>query len=114
MTRPSYKGHADFQAAHTLAKYAAAFELGLHWKLVPGASVRARLPAAWVRCPISAGGSGINGSGRGRVLRYSKSARDIRLPAACFWEDGLPVGPEYFAEYPWETAPMFCAIRRSR
>lgn len=100
-----YQGYADFQAAHTLAKYAAYFELGPYWKLVRGASVRARLPATWVRCPVSLISSGAaNGPGKSRVLRYSKSPRDIRLPAACFWEHGLPEGPEYFAEYAWETA----------
>lgn len=106
MARPSYKGHADFQAAHTLAKYAAAFELGLHWKLVPGASVRARLPAAWVTHKVGVMQSNsVNGSGtKGRAIRTCRTPRDVRLPAACFWENGLPIGPEYFAEYDWEAA----------
>lgn len=100
-----YKGHADFQAAHTAAKYAACYELGPHWKLVRGASVRARLPAAWTRCTIGKS-VGVNGKPTGKAIRTAKSARDVRLPAECFWDGGLPVGPEYFAEYEWEAAPM--------
>lgn len=101
--KPTYKDHADFQAAHTLAKYAACYELGPHWKLVRGASVMARLPAAWVRCPVGQS-IGANGNSTGKAIRYCKTPRDVRLPADCFWADGLPEGPEYFAEYQWESA----------
>lgn len=103
MAKSSFKGHADFQAAHTLAKTRACFELGLYWKLVPGASVMARLPTAWVthRVGVMAAANGF--AKTGRAIRTCRTPRDVRLPAACFWPDGLPVGPEYFAEYRWET-----------
>jgi hypothetical protein len=86
---PKFKGYDDFSPAHTAAKRAACAELGLRWALVPGASVIARLPAAWVACKVF-----------GRV---SKSPRDVRTPAARFWPNGLlPIGPEYAEEGPRE------------
>ena len=89
---PKFKGYDDFSAANVAAKRAACAELGLSWALVPGASAIARLPAAWVACKVF-----------GRV---SKSPRDVRLPAARFWPNGLlPVGPEYAEEGPREAAP---------
>lgn len=105
-----YKGHSDFQAAHTRAKYAACYELGPHWKLVRGASVMARLPAAWVRCAVGQH-PGVNGSNpTGKALRYCKTPRDVRLPADCYWPNGLPEGPEYFAEYDWESADQIVQL----
>jgi hypothetical protein len=54
--------------------------------------VIARLPAAWVACKVF-----------GRV---SKSPRDVRMPAARFWPNGLlPIGPEYVEDYAREAPP---------
>jgi len=87
--RPVFKGYDDFTPALVAAKNAAVAELGLHWHLLPGASVIATLPAAWVACKVFG--------------RTSKAPRDTRLPAARFWQNGLlPVGPDYAAEYAWE------------
>jgi len=97
-TRPVFKGYDDFCPAVVTAKNAAAAELGLHWHLVAGASVLATLPAAWVACKVFG--------------RTSKSPRDVRLPAARFWANGLlPVGPDYAEEYAWE--PDAPAIARA-
>jgi len=83
--RKTFKNYDDFSAANRAAKLAACEAHGLHWHLVPGASALARLPAAWVACKVFG--------------RTSKSPRDVRLPAARFWPNGLlPVGPEYAAE----------------
>jgi hypothetical protein len=91
--RPVFKGYDDFTLAVMAAKNAAVSELGLHWRLMPGASVLATLPAAWVACKVFG--------------RTSKSPRDTRLPAARFWANGLlPVGPEYAAEYAWEKPAL--------
>jgi len=93
---PRFKGYDDYAAASVAAKNAAAAELGLHWHLVPGASVLATLPAAWVACKVFG--------------RTSKSPRDVRLPAARFWANGLlPLGPDYAAEYAWEPAAAVVA-----
>jgi hypothetical protein len=89
---PKFKGYDDFSPAHTAAKRAACAELGLLWTLVPGASMPVRLPAAWVACKVF-----------GRV---SKSPRDVRMPAARVWPNGLlPIGPEYFEDYAREAPP---------
>lgn len=104
-----FAGYADFQAAHKDAREQAAFELGPHWKLVAGASVLARLPAKWVTVKIGVT-VGINRRA-GKALRVAKSPRDVRLPAAEFWEDGeLPIGAEYFAEYAWDTGSTPLAL----
>lgn len=96
-----YRDYVDFQAAHKDAREQACYELGPLWKLVPGASVLARLPAKWVTCKIGVT-PGVN-KRAGKALRVARSPRDVRLPAAEFWEDGeLPVGPEYFEEYAWD------------
>jgi len=88
---PTFKGYDDWAPAHLAAKMAACAELGDHWAILPGASVIARVPAAWVACKVFA--------------RVSKSPRDLRMPAARFWPNGLlPRGPEYAAEYPREPA----------
>lgn len=93
-----YRGYDDFQAAHTRAKWAACYELGEHWKRVAGASVRARLPAAWTACKVGVV-PGVNGKTGAKALRVARSPRDVSLPAACFWPDEmLPVGPEYYLD----------------
>lgn len=92
-TAPTFKGYDDWSPAHTRAKQRACAELGFDWKLISGASVIATLPAAWVACKVFG--------------RTSKSPRDVRLPAARFWDNGLlPAGPAYGDEYAWETAPV--------
>ena len=93
---PTFKGYADWSPAHTRAKMRACAELGASWKLIAGASVIATLPAAWVSCKVFG--------------RTSRTPRDVRLPAARFWDAGmLPAGPDYGAEYSWETAPVTLA-----
>jgi hypothetical protein len=88
----SFKGYDDFSAANVAAKRAVAADVGLAWHLVSGASVLARLPATWTACKVFA--------------RVSRSPRDVRLPAARYWPNGiLPVGPVYEAEYAW-AAPF--------
>lgn len=83
---PTFKGYDDFIPVLQIAKYAAQAARGDHWAIIPGASVMARLPAAWTRCKVFG--------------RISASPRDRRLPAAQFWPDGiLPAGPEYAGEY---------------
>jgi hypothetical protein len=86
---PTFKGYDDWSAAHLAAKLAACAELGDHWAILPGASVIARVPAAWVACKVFA--------------RVSKSPRDVRMPAARFWPNGLlPRGPDYPTEGRYE------------
>jgi hypothetical protein len=81
---PTFKAWADWMPAHRAAKLAACNLHGDRWSIQPGAYVHARLPAAWVACKVF-----------GRV---SKTPRDVRLPAAQFWPNGmLPAGPEYAA-----------------
>jgi hypothetical protein len=83
---PTFKSYDDWAPAHLAAKLAACADLGVHWAIQPGASVIARVPAAWVACKVFA--------------RVSKSPRDVRMPAARFWPNGLlPRGPEYAVEY---------------
>jgi hypothetical protein len=85
----TFKGYDDWSPAHTAAKQAAAAAYGDHWHLVPGASVIATLPAAWVSCKVFG--------------RTSKTPRDGRIPAARFWPNGmLPNGPAYVGEYAWQ------------
>lgn len=80
----SYAGYDDFVPAFNAARQAAIAELGAQWYLVPGASIRARVPTAWVACKVYG--------------RTSSAPRDQRLPAAQFWTDGtLPAGPDYEA-----------------
>ena len=89
---PSFRGYEDFVVAYNAARHAAIAALGERWYLVPGASQWARIPAKWAACKVY-----------GRV---SHAPRDRRLPAAQFWPAGaLPVGPEYAADAPRETAP---------
>ena len=78
----SFKAWADFTPALMAARKAAVAALGERWHLVPGASVWARVPTAWVSCKVFA--------------RSSVTPRDIRMPAAKFWPAGaLPIGAEY-------------------
>jgi antirestriction protein ArdC len=87
------KDYDTFIAARRVACQAACDVHGLRWALAEGASVWARVPAAWVACRVF-----------GRV---SRSPRDQRMPAAQFWPAGrLPVGPQYAAEQPRETGPI--------
>ena len=77
----TYRGYDDFMAARWIAAQAAGESLGSSWHLIPGASVWARVPAAWVRWQ----GTAVSG----------KSPRDMILPAARYWPGGtLPVGPD--------------------
>jgi hypothetical protein len=86
----SFRGYDDFVVAYNAARHAAIAELGQAWYLVPGASVWARVPNAWVACKVYG--------------RTSTAPRDRRLPAAQFWPSGeLPTGPEYAA--PAATIP---------
>lgn len=88
--RKSFVGYDDFVPAFNVARHAAAAALGHRWQFVPGASIWARLPAAWVRCTVY-----------GRV---STAPRDHRMPAAQYWPGGtLPIGPEYAAP---DVAPV--------
>lgn len=91
-TAPTFKGYDDWTPAVQAAKQAACDELGELWAIKPGASILATVPAAWVSCKVF-----------GRV---SHSPRDMRLPAARFWPDGLlPRGPEYATELmQWQMA----------
>jgi hypothetical protein len=101
MAAKSFRAYDDFTAAHSAAKAAACAALGPRWSLAPRASVLGRVPAAWVACKVF-----------GRV---SKSPRDMRMPAACYWPGGaLPVGPVYSADYARETAPLGCPMARLR
>jgi hypothetical protein len=99
---PTFKGYDDWAAAHLAAKLAACAALGDHWAILPGASVIARVPAAWVSCKVFG--------------RTSKSPRDMRIPAARFWPNGLlPRGPEYALEGPREpelTSEAMAAWRK--
>jgi len=80
----SFTGYDDFVPAFNAARQAAIAELGPRWYLVPGASIRARVPTAWVACKVYG--------------RTSTAPRDQRFPAAQFWADGaLPAGPDYEA-----------------
>jgi len=98
MAKLSFRDHSEFQAAHKRAKEAATYECGMLWKLVPGASVLARLPAKWITCKV--GVMPAVNRRAGKALRVAKSPRDVRLPAACFWDDGeLPAGPDYVEDY---------------
>jgi len=95
---PTFRGYDDWTKAHSEAKRAAMAAHGLNWKLADGASVVATLPAAWVSCKVFG--------------RTSKSPRDVRLPAARFWADGLlPRGPVYTADYARETDATITATR---
>src|SRR5262245_11867802 len=78
----TYKAYADFVLAFNQARHACIRRHGDNWHLVPGASVWARIPAAWASVKVF-----------GRV---SHAPRDQRFPAAEFWPGGvLPIGPEY-------------------
>lgn len=88
------RDYDSYVAARAEAVAACIADHGLSWKLAEGASVPCRLPAKWTACKVF-----------GRV---SRSPRDMRLPAAQYWPGGiLPEGPEYFADYPRETGPIW-------
>ena len=80
--RNTFSGFDDFMPAFTAARARAAAEVGERWYLDPTRSVKAQVPAAWVRWV------GKIASGR--------SPRDVNFPVARFWPGGvLPVGPVY-------------------
>ena len=77
-----FRGFADFQPALQAARDRARRVHGETWYLVPGASIKARVPRPWMTCTIG--------------NRVCASVRDANMPAAEFWPDGmLPVGPVY-------------------
>jgi hypothetical protein len=79
----TFRGFDDFMPAFTAARMLAMADHGIRWWLAPG-TLKARLPAAWVRW------QGLAVSG--------KSPRDVNMPSARYWPGGvLPVGPEYAA-----------------
>lgn len=95
---PSFKGYDDFVPAYNAARAAIAAELGENWHLAPGAYRWARVPVAWVRCPVY-----------GRV---STAPRDMRIPVARFWPSGeMPIGPDYAEQ---TVRPTLCAEWRAR
>lgn len=81
--KPSaFKGWRDFSRALQVTRDAAWRVHGEQWHLRPGACVKARVPAHWVRSVIA--------------HRASNTPRDINIPAGEFWPDGgLPIGPSY-------------------
>ena len=81
--RMTFRGWADFQPAYSFACWAASGAgADPQWYLRPDTCLKARVPAAWVSCPLE--------------RRASVSPRDINFPAARFWHGGrLPVGPDY-------------------
>jgi hypothetical protein len=81
-TRMTFRGWEDFQPALSFACELAQQAYGRQWYLNPEACLKARVPTAWVSCPLD--------------LRSSVSSRDINVPVARFWRGArLPVGLEY-------------------
>lgn len=81
--KPSaFKGWRAFSRALQAARDAVWRAYGEQWHLRPGACVKARVPAHWVRSVIA--------------HRASNTPRDLNLPAGEFWPDGvLPIDPNY-------------------
>lgn len=71
------------------AQEAVEAEHGRHWRLVPGTSLWATFPAKWVNCKVFGG--------------TLKGRRDHRIPEERFWQDGLPAGAVYGADYVWHS-----------
>jgi hypothetical protein len=87
--------------AYTRAREAAARAVGVRWYLDPAVTVKARVPVAWVACKLS--------------RSTSTSPRDINVPRAEFWPDGLlPLGPEYAEHGPIDPAGNVHTIAERR
>jgi hypothetical protein len=99
--RKSYTCWDDFMPAYTRAREAAARAVGVRWYLDPAVTVKARVPVAWVACKLS--------------RSTSTSPRDINVPRAEFWPDGLlPLGPEYAEHGPIDPAGNVHTIAERR
>lgn len=78
----SYRTSDEFFSAFNAARAACRAVHGSEWYLSPAASLKARVPAAWVTL-------------KGEMGTY-RSPRDVNFPRAEFWPGGvLPNGPEY-------------------
>lgn len=87
-----FAGHDDFHAALAAATARAVAAHGPRWPLIPAARVMARVPAAWSRYRI--------------FRRTVAGRRDLALPAARFWPNGvLPIGADYASEPAVPPAP---------
>lgn len=78
----SFRTAEEFFPMFNAAREACQAAHGVDWYLEPSASLKARVPAAWVAL-------------RGEMGTW-RSPRDVNFPRAEFWPGGvLPVGPEY-------------------
>lgn len=78
----TFKDSDQFFAAFNVARDAARTLHGEHWYLNPSASLKARVPPAWVAL-------------KGEMGTW-RSPRDVNCPRAEFWPGGvLPSGPDY-------------------
>jgi hypothetical protein len=114
--KPSFVSFEDFEPAYTAARQRCAAVYGENWHLHPQAYIWARLPVEWVRVEVAGRTTPLPLKPRldpnrfagwdqlpkreplpDEVIgkRWSRAPRDVRLPVARFWPDGLPIGPEY-------------------